>query len=165
VSVTQEVKDAMQPDLSYMDGLLAAYPPQADQLIQVLQDVNARYGYLPADALRRVATHLGVPLARVHSVATFYKAFSLVPRGRTVLKICQGTACHVRGSQQVSDEFGRLLGIKEGQTTADLAFTLEPVNCVGTCALGPVVLVGERYHAKVRPGDCKNVVRQYQQAS
>jgi NADH-quinone oxidoreductase subunit E len=152
----------MPLDLSQLDGLLAAYPSRPDQLIQVLQDVNATFNYLPAEALRRVATALGVPLARVHSVATFYKALSLVPRGRNVIKICRGTACHVRGSQQVSEELSRLLGIKEGQTTADLAFTLEAVSCVGTCALGPVVVVGEQYHAKVRTSDAKTIVRQYQ---
>lgn len=152
----------MDLDQSKMDGILAAFPKQADQLIQALQDVNVAFGWLPPEAMKQVAAHLGVPLARVYNVASFYKAFSLVPRGRTVIRICQGTACHVRGADPVADEFGRLLGIKVGETTADLGFTLEAVNCVGTCALGPVVVVNEHYHAKVRTSDAKTIVRQYQ---
>lgn len=151
----------MDLDLTKMDGLLAAYPKQPDQLIQVLQDVNVAFNWLPPEALRQVAAYLGVPLARVFNVASFYRALSLKPRGKNLVRVCLGTACHVRGAQQVADEFGRVLGIQMGETTADMAFTMESVSCVGTCALGPVVVVNEHYHGRLKSSDAKSIIRQY----
>ena len=132
-------------DFRPVDAILSRYPREEPSLIQVLQDVQRAYNYLPCEVLTRVAGELRVPLAKVFSVATFYKAFSLYPQGRTIIKVCTGTACHIRGAQQLIEEVERRLGIKPGGTTEDMAFTLQTVNCVGACAMAPVVIVGEKY--------------------
>jgi NADH:ubiquinone oxidoreductase subunit E len=119
-------------------------------VIAMLEDVQALYGYLPEDALRRVADLSGRSLVEIYGVATFYRAFSLKPRGRHVICACLGTACHVRGGPAVVEEFERQLGIRAGETTSDGLFTLETVNCLGACALGPVVVIDGRTFSKVR---------------
>jgi len=138
--------------------ILQRYPARESSLVMVLQDVQDRFNYLPESTVRETATALGVPLSKVHSVATFYKAFSLTPRGRRIIKVCKGTACHVRGAQQVQDEITRLLGIKNGETTEDMEYTLEVVNCLGACAMAPVVVVGDQLHGGVQPGDVKKIL-------
>ncbi len=119
-------------------------------LIAVLADVQARWGYLPEEALRAVARATGRPLADVYGIATFYSAFSLKPRGKHLICACLGTACHVRGGPGVVEEIERQLDIRAGETTPDGMFTLETVNCLGACALGPVVVVDGHYFSKVR---------------
>ncbi|MDP6633602.1 MAG: NAD(P)H-dependent oxidoreductase subunit E [Phycisphaerae bacterium] len=114
-------------------------------LVTVLQDINIEFGYIPPPSLKYVSMKLGVPLADVYHVATFYTAFSLAPRGEHIIKICMGTACHVRGSARVLDAMEERLGIKAGGTTDDLKFTLETVNCLGACAMGPVLLADGEY--------------------
>jgi NADH-quinone oxidoreductase subunit E len=118
-------------------------------LIAVLQDIQEAFNYLPKEALITAAKELGVSESRVYEVATFYTAFSLKPRGEHVVKICMGTACHVRGAAAIQDKMERTLGIKPGETTADGKFSLETVNCVGACALGPVVVINTEYHGQV----------------
>jgi len=120
------------------------------ELITALQDVQTVYGYLPQEALRMVADETGSSLVDVYGIATFYRAFSLVPRGRHLVCACLGTACHVRGAARVVDEFEHQLGIRAGETTADREFTLETVNCLGACALGPIVVVDGHYFSNVR---------------
>lgn len=150
----------MSLDLKQVDDILERYPHEREQLIQVLQDVNRTFNYLPAEALRSVASALGVSLATVYGVARFYAAFSLEPRGRNIVQVCEGTACHVRGAQRVGEEWKRLLGLPEtGGTTSDMEFTLLGVNCVGACALGPVVIANGEYHGKVRAGEVSKLVR------
>ena len=127
-------------------------------LIAILQDIQARYGYLPADALKAVAEKTGRPLVDVYGVATFYRSFSLQPRGKHVCSVCLGTACHVRGGPAVAEEFERELGVHPGETTGDREFTLETVNCLGACALGPIVVVDGHYFSNVRPAGVKSVV-------
>lgn len=119
------------------------------QLIGILQDVQKEYNYLPMPKLKRVAKLLDVPLSRIYAVATFFKAFSLVPRGRNRVCVCMGTACHVRGAPRILEEVEREIGIKAGETDKDLRYTLETVNCVGACALGPVAVVNGEYHGKL----------------
>ncbi len=138
-------------DLGQAEEILADYPAEEPALIQVLQDVHRAYNYLPCDVLERVADALDVPLAKVFSVSTFYKAFSLEPQGDTVIKVCVGTACHIRGAGQLVDELGRQLGIGPGGTTEDLSFTVKTVNCVGACAMAPVVIVGDKYWGSAKP--------------
>jgi NADH-quinone oxidoreductase subunit E len=137
-------------DLAPLEEILGRYAPEEPSLIQVLQDVQRAYRYLPCDVLAQVAASLHVPLARVFSVATFYKAFSLTPQGRTLVKVCTGTACHIRGAEQLVEEFGRVAGVKPGETSADGELTLLTVNCVGACAMAPVVIVGEKYHGAAK---------------
>jgi NADH:ubiquinone oxidoreductase subunit E len=127
-------------------------------LISILQDIQARYGYLPADALKAVAAKTGRSLVDIYGVATFYRSFSLQPRGKHVCSVCLGTACHVRGGQAVGEEFQRELGVRPGETTEDREFTLGTVNCLGACALGPIVVADGHYFSNVRPADVKDVV-------
>ena len=127
--------------LEKVDEILERYQRYEDFLVSILQDIQAEYNYLPKEALLEVSQGLGVPLTQVYSVATFFKAFSLKPRGRHLINVCLGTACHVRGAVRVLEAIERELGIKPGETTEDLSYTLETVNCVGACALGPIVIV------------------------
>ena len=138
-------------DLSKTEEILEHYPAEEPSLIQVLQDVHRAYNYLPCDVLVRVADALEVPLAKVFSVSTFYKAFSLEPQGDTIIKVCMGTACHIRGAGQLVEELERKLGIGADETTDDLKFTVKTVNCVGACAMAPVMIVGEKYWGGAKP--------------
>lgn len=139
----------MRPSTRELEALTAKAAGQKRALIQTLQDIQDRFQWLPPEALEHVAEALGVPLAQVYGVATFYKAFSLAPRGRHVCTVCLGTACHVRGGGAVLEAFERRLGIAEGQTTPDGAFTLERVNCLGACALAPLAVVDGRPHGQM----------------
>jgi len=130
--------------------ILARHGDDRGGLIAVLEEIQARYGYLPEEALRLLSEETGWSLVDVYGIATFYRAFSLVPRGRHLVCACLGTACHVRGAPRVVEEFERQLGIEVGQTTPDGQFTLETVNCLGACALGPVVVIDGHYFSKVR---------------
>lgn len=132
-------------DFTKTDEILKKYKMDQGHLIDILQDVQAEFRYLPKEQLKRVSDKLKIPLSRVFSVATFFKAFSLKQRGEHQVQVCMGTACHVRGAQRVLEELERDLGIKSGETSKDLKFTLETVNCVGACALGPVVVVNGEY--------------------
>lgn len=133
-------------DLQKLDDILKLYADEKGVLIPILQDINSSYGYLPGNILRYVSKHLEIPLSQIYNVATFYTAFSLKPRGKHTIKVCQGTACHVRGSRRVLSEIERQLSVVPGGTTDDQQFTLETVNCLGCCAMGPVVMVDEEYH-------------------
>jgi len=141
-------------------ALVGKYGGNRDSLISILQDVQAEYRYLPEDALRAVARQLNLQLIQVYAVATFFKAFSLKPRGEHMVSVCQGTACHVRGASAVLDEVKRRLGIESGETTQDMRFTLETVNCLGACALGPIMVVDGDYHGQMSPGKVKKALKQ-----
>jgi len=127
-------------------------------LIAILEDIQAKYGYLPQEALKQVAEKTGRSLVDVYGVATFYRAFSLTPRGRHLISACLGTACHVRGGPAIAQEIGKQLGIKPGATTPDREFTFETVNCLGACAIGPVVVVDGHYFPKVRASQVKDIL-------
>ena len=133
-------------DLQKLDDIFKLYAEEKGVLIPILQDINSSYGYLPGNILRYVSKHLEIPLSQIYNVATFYTAFSLKPRGKHTIKVCQGTACHVLGSRRVLSEIERQLSVIPGGTTDDQQFTLETVNCLGCCAMGPVVMVDEEYH-------------------
>jgi len=149
----------IQYDPEPTEEILARYPAEPRHLISVLQDIQLSYRYLPREALERVAGALGVPLARVYGVATFYKAFSLTPRGEKLLRVCTGTACHIRGAPLLLHEIESRLGIRPGETTEDLQFTLEAVNCVGACALAPVVLVNDAAHGNLTVTGVRRLIR------
>ncbi len=129
-------------------------------LISILEDIQARYSYLPEDALRVVADKTGRPLVDVYGVATFYRAFSLKPRGKHLVSVCLGTACHVRGGPSVAAELERQLHVLPGETTADREFSFETVNCLGACALGPIVVVDGHYFSNVTPPKVKGILDQ-----
>jgi NADH-quinone oxidoreductase subunit E len=141
--------------------ILDKYEVDKSALIDILHDTQSAIGYLPKKALEEIHVGLGVPLSRVYSVATFFKAFSLMPRGRQLINVCMGTACHVRGSDKVLEQIEKELGIKNGENTEDLKFTLQTVNCVGACALGPMVIIGEDYHGEMTPEKVSGVMKNY----
>ena len=149
----------MNHDLTKIPGILAKHPANPESLIMCLQDIQKEYRYLPCEALVKTAETLGVPLSRVFSVATFYNAFSLNPKGENVIRVCVGTACHIRGATLIQDQLENFLNIKAGKTTPDMKFTLEVVACVGACAMAPVVIVNEKYHGSVNPSQAKRLLK------
>ena len=162
-------KDIPVKERKKLNAILARHAPGnpgtpgKEMLIQVLQDVNLEYRHLPSFALKYVSEKLNVPLSTVYHVATFYTAFSLKPRGKHLITVCMGTACHARGAPRVLEEFERQLEISRGDTTADNQFTLETVNCLGCCALGPVVMVDQDYH-QVSTDKIRSLLKRYQEA-
>jgi NADH:ubiquinone oxidoreductase subunit E len=134
-----------------LEKILGNYPKDAGSLLSILEDINDAYNYLPEQALEYVSDQLSVPLSRIYEVATFYKSFTLRPRGTYTIKVCLGTACYVRGANKILSEFERKLAIQSGQTTEDLSFTLESVNCVGACAIGPTIMVNELFYGGMTP--------------
>lgn len=144
-----------------VDKIVDKYKCSKDSLISMLQDVQSKYNYLPEITLKRIAERLELPLIQVYGVATFFRAFSLKPRGKHLVSICLGTACHVRGAPAVLDELKRELKIEPGETTEDMNFTLETVNCLGACALGPIVVVDGKYHGQMTSGKVKSIMKSY----
>ena len=153
-TVAKELQEKVQ-------SVLTGYDNDKGMLVSILQDIQAEYSYLPREALEQVSERLCTPLSQVYSVATFFKALSLVPRGRHLINVCLGTACHVRGAVRVLETMERDLDIKSGETTPDLKFTLETVNCVGACALGPVVIVDGEYYGQMKTEKVKDVLANY----
>jgi NADH-quinone oxidoreductase subunit E len=148
-------------DMTRMDAIIAGYQGKTSGLTTILQDIQDEYNYLPPQAMERVADKLGLPLTQVLHVATFYKAFSLEPRGKHLITVCLGTACHVRGGMRLVEQIERLLKIRAGGTTPDKQFTLETVNCVGSCALGPVMIVDGEYYGKMASSKVKRVLKKF----
>ncbi len=149
-------------DTDRIDQIIAKHQGKASSLIQVLLEIQSEYHWLPREVLERVSEKLQVPLTRIQHIATFYKAFSLVPKGRHEVQVCMGTACHVRGAPRVLDTVQDLIGIKPGETDLDLKFSLETVNCLGCCALGPVVAIDGETHGKVSPAETADVLKSYE---
>ncbi len=141
----------MTVDLGKVDQLIAKCGADKSALIPILQDVQCEFNWLPPEAMRHVARKLEMPLIDVYGVATFYRSFSLTPRGKHIGTVCLGTACHVRGGQRIVDEVTRELGIGPGETTEDMSFTLETVNCLGCCAIGPILVLDGEYHGEMTP--------------
>ena len=137
---------------------------QSHLLTEVLQDVQQAYGYLSEEAMCAVSEWLAVPLIEVYRVASFYKAFALTPRGQHVITVCTGTACHVRGAPRMLDEVLGQLGVKSGETTDDGLFTIECVNCLGACALGPVVVLDGVYYDHMTPGKLRKLIHSAREA-
>jgi NADH:ubiquinone oxidoreductase subunit E len=128
------------------------------ELIHVLHDVQEEFGYIPAQAISQISKQLKISESEIFGVLTFYKAFSLEPRGEHLITICMGTACHVRGAPMILDEFERKLGIKAGETSEDNQFTLETVNCVGACALGPIAIADGEYHGQLKTREVDKII-------
>jgi NADH-quinone oxidoreductase subunit E len=151
-------------DLSKVEIIIDRYGSDRTSILAILQDIQAEYNYLPRESFSIICKKLGVPLSKVSGLATFFSSFSLNPRGRHIATVCMGTACHVRGAPRVLDELERQLGIKDGETTPDWCFTIETVNCVGACALGPLVIVDKNYHGNITTTDISNLVGKYKDA-
>jgi len=143
-----------------VNRILKRYGNDATDIIAILQDVQQTYRYLPKDVMETLATKLDIPLSRVYHLATFFRAFSLEPRGKHELHVCMGTACHVRGAPRILEALERGLKVKAGETTKDMRVTLETVNCVGACALGPVVVVDGESKGKLNPQRAERLLKQ-----
>jgi NADH-quinone oxidoreductase subunit E len=149
-------------DLGTVDEIMESHHGQASSLIQVLLEIQEKYHWLPQDALRLVSERLQVPLSRIHHIATFYKAFSLVPKGRHQVHICMGTACHVRGASRVLDKVSEVTGVGPGETDLALKFSVETVNCLGCCALGPVMEIDGKTHGKISAANTGDILSSYE---
>ena len=146
------------------DEIIEGRSGQPKYLVEVLQDIQQAEGYIPQDAMSQVSERLRVPLIEVYRVANFYKAFCLEPRGKHVITVCMGTACHVRGAHRMLDEVAGQLDVQPGETTQDQLFTVESVNCLGACALGPVVVLDGVYHDHMTPGKLRKLVQSVRDA-
>lgn len=144
-----------------IDETIDSYQCDPSSLIQILLTIQRENRWLSKEAIDKVSKKLDVPLSRIQHILTFYKAFSLIPKGRHEIHVCTGTACHVRGASRLLDSVQDLVGIKAGETDLDLKFTLETVGCVGCCALGPVMVIDGDYHGKMAPAQSEAVLRNY----
>ncbi len=154
----------MMEALVSVESILDKWNNEDASLISILLDIQSECNYLPKEALITVADRLNIPLIQVYSVATFYKVFSLKPRGKNIINVCVGTACHVRGGQRIVDEVKRKLNIDVGETTEDKLFTLETVRCLGCCALGPVVVIGNTYYSYVTQKMVGTILNKYKKS-
>jgi NADH-quinone oxidoreductase subunit E len=152
-------KTAMDNDK--IDQIIDKYQSDSSSLIQILLEIQRENHWLPKEALEKVGKKLKVPFSRIQHIVTFYKAFSLVPKGRHEIHVCTGTACHVRGAARLLDSVQDLIGISPGETDLDLKFSLETVGCVGCCALGPVMVIDGEYHGKMAPAKSEDVLKNY----
>ena len=158
--LTEEVLDS-----EFLDGVLQLNEYEPENIMMILQDITSKYNYLPEVALGYVAKKLNMPKSHIFSVATFYKAFSLTPRGKYIINVCTGTACHVRGAEKIKETIEERLHISEGETTEDLRFTLDTVRCLGCCALGPVITVNEKSHGGLDRKKTASLIEQYEEDS
>jgi NADH-quinone oxidoreductase subunit E len=149
----------MKSDREKVMTIVSKHGGNRDSLVSILQDVQSEYHYLPEESLRTVASQLSLPLVQVYGVATFFKAFRLKPSGEHLVTVCLGTACHVRGAATMLDEVKRQLGIEPGETSEDMRFTLETVNCLGACALGPILVLDGKYQGQVSPAKVKKIIK------
>lgn len=152
--------DSEAVDLTLLDPVLAEYADDLGALIPVLQRAQEVYGFLPREVLREIAEQRVTPFSEVYGVATFYSQFHLEPRGKTIVRICHGTACHVAGAPEVTSAIVDELGVAVGETSADMNFTVEAVACVGCCGLAPVVVTGEQVHGQMTPLSARKLSKQ-----
>jgi len=147
-----------------LDAILDQHRRNPANIVAILQDIQAKANWLPEEDLRYVCAELSIPLSKLMGLATFYRAFSLDPRGKHIVSVCLGTACHVRGAERIVGAIERELGIKGGETDKDLQWTLETVNCLGACALGPIVVVGGEYHGQMTSAKATRLVQKVKKA-
>lgn len=147
---------------SKIEAIVKKYGGDRGQLVSILQDIQVDQHYLPRESLDEVSALMGIPISQIYSVATFFKAFSLRPRGRHLIKVCLGTACHVRGAARVAEKMELDLCIKRTESTPDMKYTLETVNCVGCCALGPMVMIDEDYHGQITSDKVTPLLAKYE---
>jgi len=146
-----EVQDKLKDIFSHYHG-------DEQELIPILQETQERFRYLPAEAMREIGRFLNISESTIYGVSTFYAQFKLTPLGRKIVKICRGTACHVRGGAKILEETEKLLGIKAGETTEDLEYTLETIACFGSCALAPVMVIDDNVHGRMTTSKVKSVI-------
>ena len=154
-----DTKSELKSELDFIDAIVKQYEGEEGMLIPMLQDIQAEYGYLQADHLRSLSRALKVPLARIYGVATFYASFRLSPKGQHDVTLCMGTVCYLKGSARISEVICGEYGVEPGGTTSDRLFTLNLVNCVGACALAPVMIVDGKYHDAMTPESALKILR------
>lgn len=152
-----------EEDLEKVSTIIKANENGTGTLVPLLQDINLEYGYLPENILRYVSAEIDVPLSQIYNIVTFYKGFRLTPRGRYLINVCLGTACHVRGGRKIAEGLQRALGVKIGETTPDLKFTLEAVRCLGCCGLAPVITVEDDLYGKMNQVRIPEVMEKYKE--
>jgi len=144
-----------------INKVLESYPKEKRHSLAILQDLQHKFGYIPKEALEAASAYLGLKISALYSMATFYRALSLKPKGKHTIKVCDGTACHLRGSPVLLDALVRTLKIRPGETGPDGLFSLETVNCLGACAIAPVMVVDGQYHSKVKPDELPAILNSY----
>ena len=158
---TELLKEFTKDQITKLDSIIAKFKGKPGGLIPVLEEAQVALEFIPICVQKRIAAGLNLPLSRVYGVVTFYSFFTMTPRGKHTVRVCLGTACYVRGGKELTDALEKQFGIKQGETTADRMFTLESVRCLGACGLGPVVVVDEDVHGRLKPGKVKEVLSQY----
>lgn len=156
------IQTILESNAEKVEKLIESYINKKEQLISLLQDVQAEFNYIPQDVIIRISQKLEIPLSQVFSVATFFQAFTLKPRGRHTITVCLGTACHIKGGQRLVYKMERDYALKPGETTEDMRFSLETANCLGCCALGPVVVIDGKYESKVTPDKLDKILKKYE---
>ena len=158
---TELLKDFTKEQVTKLDSIIAKFKGKPGGLIPVLEEAQVALEYIPISVQKRIASGLNLPLSRVYGVVTFYSFFTMTPRGKHTVRVCLGTACYVRGGKAIAETLQKELGINDGETTPDRMFTLETVRCLGACGLGPVVVVDEDIHGRLKSGKVKEVLSQY----
>jgi NADH-quinone oxidoreductase E subunit len=159
-----KIAETAKPDLKQVDEILSRYQDQKWPLIPLLQEVQDELGYIPPEAIVPIARGTSLFPAQVQGVITFYEQFHTTPRGKNVVRVCRGTACHVRGGRTILKIVKQNLDVEEGETTPDMNFTLETVPCLGTCFLAPAMMVNKNYYGKLAPPKVRNILQQYDKA-
>lgn len=147
------------------EKIITAYPKEKRYTLAMLQDIQKEYGFIPREAMEDISKYLSIPISNIYSLATFYKALSLKPKGKHIIKVCSGTACHIRGSDSIKEQLLEELGIKPGETTLDGVFSIEVVNCLGACALAPVMVIDDKYYGNMTKEKVKEIINQYKGAA
>ncbi len=155
-TVNQEI------DLSQIDSIVEPYLDRKEMVIPVLQKVQNHFGYLPRSAMEQVSKRMHIPLSSLYGVSTFYAQFKMKPRGRYIIRVCKGTACHIQGSPRIAERIEEILGVESGETTDDLRFTLEEVACIGACALAPVIMINDDPHGRLTPDKIRDILESYE---
>jgi NADH-quinone oxidoreductase subunit E/NADP-reducing hydrogenase subunit HndA len=158
---TELLKEFSPEQVAKLNSIIEKHKGKPGGLIPVLEEAQVTLEYLPLSVQKKIAGGLSLPLSRVYGVVTFYSFFTMTPRGKHTVRVCLGTACYVRGGKALTETLEKQFGIKEGETTADRMFTLESVRCLGACGLGPVIVVDEDVHGRVKPGKVKEILSQY----
>ncbi|MDY6965402.1 MAG: NADH-quinone oxidoreductase subunit NuoE [Halobacteriota archaeon] len=148
-------------DMNQLDDIIDKYDGQEGFLIQLLLEIQSEFNWIPGESIELISSKFQIPISQIYRVASFYQAMSLTPIGRHLVQVCMGTACHVRGAKKILDNIADSLNISEGETTEDMKFTLRRVNCLGCCAMGPVIRIGEEYHGNVTPSKVGDILEKY----
>ncbi|MCE5273929.1 MAG: NAD(P)H-dependent oxidoreductase subunit E [Syntrophaceae bacterium] len=151
----------MDVDIKKVNEIISRYDQSEESLLAILQDFQREFHYVPEEGMKRLSDVLYVPESKIYAMGTFYKTLSLEPRGKHTVKVCMGTACHLKGAGQILEAIERELGVKRNHTTVDKRYTIESVNCVGACAMAPVVVVNENYYGHMRPSKIMDVLNKY----